>query len=306
MKKLLVAVTLIFFILLPSLSTAETWFKDSGKLPLPGFPAESYVKVTTIGTAIGIGLDTIVKDKEITLEWFEGKTTFVLRGVGTVLPGGYILTAAHVVDPEKVSVIGNIGGYKNKPVKVLDKIITITRFVGLKNVDEGIPAKIVYIDKEFDNALLKYSEGKDNRLNPIPYSVGKTYSKNDEGLQGPFEISKLVPGNAIATIVRKRDENYYWTDDFEVRYGTVLSVRPEGKFSSLYSSNEVVANLRIYKGDSGSPIFAFDNEKGPVVVGVVTAAPPVSNPLIGSISNIAYFSRLDFIKIFLSAKRKFD
>lgn len=296
MKRILTFLIVLVFCLLTS---ANAWYvKDKWEMELPEHPALSYVKITTHGSAIGLGVEAKTVDQEFVVNWHKVETTYLLRGVGTVLPGGYVLTAAHVVHPRTVGVIIGCTQYVDRPIKILTKTISITSYVGLERLDAAIPAEIVYLDEIYDVALLKYSGTRS--LIPVKYPIGGSFVE-DAGLNNYARLSALNAGDTIAMVVRKRDEESMWSDDFEVRYGRIESARPEGEYAGMYSWNDVESRMRIYKGDSGSPVFAYDDKDGIKLVGVMVSGPP-ADLMDEGFSDVGYFARIDFVKNFMNVK----
>jgi len=230
-----------------------------------GSIADQHVQITTIGTAIG----SVYCEGSSLSSFCKQKTSFILQGSGFVI-GDYVITAAHVVDPDDVTAVSKGGGaISTSPLQVLSRTIVVNDDIGVKNqFDGGTPAEIYYISKVFDLAILKLSHTSD--VEPIPYEIGYTYEMNFYGQ--PYE--GLFIGMPVASIVRVRNEDDSITEDFEVRTGKIISTHVAGdvQLSSLqgFGPLDFTMDMDVIGGDSGSAVFGFV-EGVPVVIGVLRA-----------------------------------
>jgi hypothetical protein len=255
---------------------------------LPMFAANSFVRVSTNGTARGL--------MPVKGEWVMGEGSYHLDGVGFVIAPGYIVTAAHVVEPKSACYkCDKYGWWCSKVIEVVSKQIYVGEHIytgsGYAWLND-IPAELFYLDVEHDIAVLKTQE---IAFEPLPYPIVPTFIECETCEDG---IGGLEKGDALAVVVRQRDENYQWdsSGDFEVRYGEVLSHTIDGCDSILqitwFNMMDFTSDLTVYPGDSGSPVFAFKDGK-PVIVGVLRAG-KTENP-VSMESVYSYICRTDFI-----------
>ena len=218
-------------------------------LQLTTTPYFSYVRIETTGIAQG------VYPHEGT--WRLREIEYAMRGSGFVLPGGFIITAAHVIVPEEVATpCSRYGVYVTKPFKVLTTTIKIFDYK-----DEPLIAWAFHIDIEFDTAVLRYDTTGD-LLEPIPVEL-MTFAKD-----------MLEEGDIIATVVHVRDpDENELESSVQILYGKVIKngVRT-GQEEGIpwFNTQDITMDLPIMPGDSGSPLFVFMHGK-PYLIGVVRA-----------------------------------
>jgi len=260
----------------------------------------SYVIITTFGSALGVAR-VINEADPLKPCHVKRKTHFMLRGVGFVVKGGYIVTAAHVVRPLEVKTTGGYNFYTvYKPIKVLNKHIVAAPDTEIVNLTSGIPVEVYHLDIENDLAILKYDKDAYDLFKPVPFEMVYTMSR-DRG--GSYDL--IQPGDAISTIVRKRDEDEEWEWTFEVRNAKVMS---GGVHESVpkkhvveYTINDFSTDIYVYPGDSGSPAIVFEGGK-PVIVGVIRST-RVEGPFRDRPDvPLTAVARIDSIKLILEAE----
>lgn len=238
MKKLVTAFAL--GLLCAFWGIAQGYDKQQGKFPpAKELYARSVVVVSCRGSGEGTKL-VFSKDKR-DYDKFKTVGTFAQRGMGVVLSNGshqYILTNAHVIVPTKL-----IAG--KDPVK----IGKLTNYVLLATDYYGryapCPLTVSYKNDKYDLALLKVPE-EWIAFEPLSIPIGL--------------LSKLQPSDALSGILRGRDGG-----------ATFGHGKAELDRSQLVADGQGFAmSIKIQGGDSGSPIFAYENEK-PVFIGIATA-----------------------------------
>jgi len=213
---------------------------------------ETFVTVKTIGIASALYPD--LKSGEY--RWIEGLCAFDIEGSGTVIASGYVITAAHVVEPDTVDVrTSMISIFRTRPREVLSRYILVFD-------SEGSPvlAQIYMIDTNRDIAILKLQTN--NFL--IPFKAGLNP-----------ERAQFTVGDVIAMVVHKRDKAGTMTNDLTIVWGKVvakraISCRGEDKLP-WFSMWDFTMKMEMQPGDSGSAIFVFHKGK-PVLIGVGRAA----------------------------------
>ncbi len=192
--------------------------------------SHTIVEINTIGTGVG-------RWEDWDGEWRQGYGGFKIHGMGVVLKGNIIVTAAHVVHPTVVTV----------PVaenySVICKMIYLhSREIQIKELGRAIPARIEYLDIEYDLAVLKYYG---NQLKPLDYPMLNNASWF------------VWQGQTVATITLKRNEEGDVTSWYEVRTGKVILSRPDVEERQLpwFNMADFTVDLKCYFGDSGSPVF---------------------------------------------------
>lgn len=266
----------------------------------------SYVKITTIGVAEGLYPEyfDIYGTKK---KWHKKEGAFVLQGVGVIVEGplkyGYIITAAHVVNPLHIMLATDQSClYQMPPIKVLERSIFITHETDLEEIGcGGVPAVIVHMDTKNDIALLRFKHG--NIFSAVSYKLAETmYTDSWSG----DSFSLIESGDSIAIIARKRDDHGNWVHGFEVRYGKIISEAVTGvedEAKQAFCESDFTMDIKLYSGDSGSPIFAFKGGK-PVIIGIARA----TNERSFGRFNIhrseyrTYAARIDFIKLIIEAE----
>ncbi len=286
------------------LVAANTWSFDSkpGNIEIDMHSDSTYVKITTTGVALSIVPTTSRSwDQEPGSE--QKKTAFLLQGSGFVAAYGYIVTAAHIVEPDRIMVkTSQYARTYGQVTKVLNRVIVITSETELEAQRTGVPATIEYIDMETDIAVLRY-DPPNNLLEPIPYEMAKTLVRGR--LLSMRTRDRISIGNAVAVVVRGRDEKERWSYGVEVRYGKILSRNidesVERKDALWFNPYDFSTDLVIYPGDSGSPVFVFNMGK-PILVGVARATKmePGMIPM-RSKEPRCYVARIDRAKMFIDA-----
>jgi hypothetical protein len=292
MKKLfsiLLSLSLIFLVSVSSLGYDKTpgQFKEFSD-PMITTPrlGQSIVDIVVTGSAIGTVPTSPYGTHDVVWKFTEG--TFGQAGVGYIV-GNYIITAAHVVIPREMMIQMTDSGFWGTHIVSVKKMrITI----GKLN-EGGVSAKIFYLNREDDLAILTFEEPW-LITNPLGYKLAESWGYVQVSSDRWDKRAFLNSGDAVAMIVRKRlpDGSRDWT--YEVRYGAVITNRPScpitTEFVTGVSDNDFVMDMKVYPGDSGSPIFAFKNGV-PIVVGVLS----------GMIMNdkgeaVSYASKVDFVK----------
>ena len=223
----------------------------------------SYVRIRTFGTAIGMYYDARVDGG-----WRTRQGVFKQGGSGFVVKNGYILTAAHVVIPEMASVVsGKYSTDVRALYKVLKQIILVYHFS-----DTPFVATIHYLNPEYDIAILRCDDGK-GILMPLPYPIEFKGVGVQELPMGYGTDVGIRTGDVVCTVVHDRDTEGGLSMSVHLEYGIVNAPEPTGKDNrSIAWLNpwDITLGLVVRPGDSGSPLFAFDNGK-PVIVGIVRA-----------------------------------
>lgn len=240
----------------------------------------SVVKITSIGSIVTHY--PVWDDVTRTYTLKEATAMFEMSGSGFLVAGGYVITAAHMVQPNGGVVQDTKNSYfvgYGPTVKILNRLVIIS---------DGTTATVIYVDTAKDIAVLKL-DGNWPAVEPLKYPMAYTYSNRT--------TSPLQAGDAVAVLVRVRNEDMSQGCWYEVRYGTVKApyvVIPEGNpIESMpwFDPNDITLNIAIYPGDSGSPVFAFVDGK-PVLIGIARALS--WNPYTGEV--LAYAARIDEVK----------
>lgn len=194
---------------------------------------------------------------------------FAQGGTGIYVGNGYVITAAHVILPKLVTIQESKSVYYITEIhKVLSKFI----MVGNRAFEGTVSAEVVWVNEEYDLAILKIPTW--NPAEPLKYKMANTFNRYYNEV-----YDSLKEGTVIGTIVRARNEdgNKGWA--YEWRFGTVVSPKPvlpgndpSTDFLPWFNLNDFTMNLEIYPGDSGSPVFAFEENGTPVLIGVARAA----------------------------------
>jgi len=305
-KKIITALSVFIAIIFIGFTYAYSFDKNPGSIEMGEYPEFSYVKITTIGSAIGLLPVLSIQPYSVdgSNKWKKSEGSFLLQGVGFVIKGGYIVTAAHVVHPTQVTVNTNrYARYIDKPIKILQRSIIITEDTEVNQIEHGIYAEIYYLDIDHDIAILKFEPN--NIYSPVPYKLVKT----SELVEGGFgdHYSLLQPGDSVAIIARCRDKEKDWDYGFEIRYGKVTSAGIEGLPKNVipaFNMNDFTMDIKIYPGDSGSAIFAFSLGE-PVIIGVARATNDKPTPL-GRVPSKkgfrSYATRIDFARKILESE----
>jgi len=198
---------------------------------------------------------------------------FNMTGSGIVMRGfgrrNYIVTAAHTVIPSYIQ----IGNYCSEVAKIDNRVIMIA---GAGEVN------IIWAHEKMDIAVLRPREN--SYLTPSQYKATYTY------VSGNSDYTLKI-GDALAIIVRTRDKNGKRLDKLEVKRGNVLFTEVLAKDtlpSTFFNKLDIVTDINVLPGDSGSPVFAF--RKGmPYLVGIVRAVVRKNDKTLLA----SYFVRID-------------
>jgi len=237
-------------------------------IALPQWPEYSYVRICTHGTAEGL--------VPINGKWQLATGAYHLNGVGFVIKDKYIVTAAHIVEPHGVCfAFGLYSHFCTYTLRTLTREIYVGSVLETGNSYEDLHAEIFLLDLEHDLAILKIVGSPFIPLVSLEHEI-ECSLWNCSACQ--YGMGGLEVGDAVATIVRTRDEDHEWEYGFEVRYGKVVSptvLLPETQDNphghTWFNMWDFTTDLTVYPGDSGSPVFAFSNGK-PVLIGVLRAA----------------------------------
>lgn len=260
-SKVLISLTIILFLV----PFAHSFDIQPGTFSKEFPPNVEYVDLSTsivdvwcIGTGEGSYPDLYTKS------YIKGIGTFGLGGTGFYIGDSYVVTAAHVVLPQSIEIQAGKNFFWVVPInREIGKLILIG---GSSLLDGNVPAEIIYTNEEYDLALLRiignWRAGE--KLDyPLAWTLGNAWTP-------------LMPGDAVATVVKKRDDkgNKEWS--YEVRYGKIIATTPilppgtDPAVLAWFNLNDLTIELPIYPGDSGSPLFAFQNGK-PVIIGIIRA-----------------------------------
>jgi len=224
----------------------------------------SYVRIHTFGTAIGMYYDARMGGG-----WRTRQGVFEQGGSGFVVKNGYILTAAHVVIPEMARVVsGKYSTDVRALYKVLKQIILVYHFS-----DTPFVATFHYLNPEYDIAILRCDDGK-GILMPLPYPIEFKGVGIQELPMGYGTYGGIRAGDVVCTVVHDRDAEGGLSMSVHLEYGIVNAPEPTGENNrsiAWFNPWDITLGLTVRPGDSGSPLFAFDNGK-PVIVAVVRAA----------------------------------
>jgi len=314
LKKALLAIAMCFMLLVPAVGAiAYDMYPGSFKEFPATLPPDyqqyfqedvainmetSITKIIVLGTAEGLYPDVDENGKTIARR---GVGIFGQEGSGFYVGHGYFVTNAHVVIPSAVTVqVNKWVSWTTTPVKIVTLQIMIGQNTGLGSC----PGELVWTDYERDLALVKVV-GNWPALESLEYELGWTTQGGDQ----------LYPGMAVATIVAIRTDaangDISKTPFFEVRYGTIVDTHavipgPLGTGHSMeenlpwFSINDVTMTTQIYPGDSGSPVFGFENGR-PVIIGVARAAVNYYTIDFGpegyefNVYYASYFTRIDMV-----------
>lgn len=215
---------------------------------------DTYIQIRSQGTALGTVQN--IRDEQ----WYLKEGYYEQYGSGYIPFEGIIITAAHVVHPDAVSIATSSGTIVYTSVfKVLTNTILVSNFGNTRVV-----AWIHYISHENDVAILKYNNP--GIFQPTPYSFLWKPEMMIEGID--FEV-----GDAVAVVVRQRDQSGARTHLCEVRVGNIVKwgpTAPREDTIAWLSPNDITTDVWLIPGDSGSPMFVFKNGV-PIYVGVARA-----------------------------------
>jgi Trypsin-like peptidase domain len=215
-----------------------------------------------------------------------GSGDFALSGRGVVV-GQFVVTAAHVVSPEKV--VLKLDEYTTivSPVVAVQKTAVA---VGTSTGAGGIPATIVHLNHEADLAILRPENS--TWLHPFPYAATATWWR-----EHPGEANSLLGAeDCVITLVPERDAYHLPLLGAEARIGKVIAPYAVSSSSAVVAdlnSQTVTISTPVSPGDSGSPVVVFDMGR-PRLVGIVSATrQPVEAK--------SYISRIDSLLPILEA-----
>lgn len=161
--------------------------------------------------------------------------------MGVVLSKGrhqYIVTNAHVIMPAKMAA----GEYTTKLERLMNYVLLATDYYGQC---PPCHVTIAYRNDDCDLALLRVPE-ESIAFEPLPISIGS--------------LSKLQPKDALSGILKGRNGG-----------NTFAHGRADLDRSKFVTdAQKFTMSMKVREGDSGSPIFAYENEK-PVFLGIATA-----------------------------------
>lgn len=266
--------------------TAVAFDTSCGTMPAwsPAAAAQfpSVVAIRASGRAMGV-----------TETWQDGKVQrrlasgdFTLTGHGVVV-GQFVVTAAHVVYPEKVALALDQYTTTVSPVVTVQQT---TVAVGTSTDTGGVPADILHLNHEADLAILRPANPA--LFQAFPYAAADTWWREQPGEAN----SLLSKEDCVIALVPERDAHQVPRLQTQVRAGKVIAP------SAVSSSSTVVVSLNpqtvtistpVFPGDSGSPVIAFDMGK-PRLVGIVSAT---RQPLEAK----SYISRIDSLLPILDA-----
>jgi hypothetical protein len=237
---------------------------------------DSIVEILCIGTAYG----AIWEGDRYTA--YQG--VFVQNGTGFLIEHGgkiYIITAAHVVTPNQVRIqVDTITLDTKSAIKPINTYI----FFGGSH-GSSAEARVVAISNEYDWAILVPTApikfGK-----PLKYKIVDTWYE-----EAGDQIHK---GDAVGMMVRQRNENGEKLEYYEMRYGKIVSTSPYHPRTEILpwlSMADVTLDIKVYAGDSGSPVFGFINGK-PVIIGIARAVAKVKE---NTEAEYSYMVRIDFV-----------
>jgi hypothetical protein len=289
----------VVLILLFAVPSALPFDKEFGKLAFPesGYNEDialSYITISACGT--GYGLLPTWNEEAQRPEWEWGLGVWQAGGSGFVVRGNYVITAAHVVVPEVVTIKTGSATYWQVLMRQLDSRMIYAASWGR----QGPPLDVVYINEEQDVALLKFRHPRiPFKESPIRLSFTVTVVPMPFGF---VKLDAIGVGDAICMIVHKRDSesgNITWT--YELRRGKVRDSRPsvpEGYewILPVFSMSDFTMDLEVIPGDSGSAVIAFDRGE-PVIIGVARAL--LNHPS----EHWSYAARIDVLVPFLWAAR---
>jgi hypothetical protein len=230
-------------------------------VPVPDEPYRSFVIIQTEGRANG--LFSYVDDKGFHKNILDGN--YALSGMGFVTGKNnkYIVTAAHVIKPRIVKTIINDTINDGIFINIITRQIKICF-----NAEFYVTAEVVYVNEISDVALL-VCENNHGFLKSVPYDI--ILSKM--AIAPNISISMLNENGMVAMITRKRDSNGVFTHEWVTRYGSFIS---DGKpdFIEYEQLNNIMresftTNIRVYFGDSGSPVFMQFSTGHIFIVGII-------------------------------------
>lgn len=298
-------ITLFTFLAVMFTSFGYGWSFDKkhGNIELGDDPELTYVKVITIGVAAGL---VSTPSKNISgsrdKQWREKKGSFLIEGMGCVVNNKYVITAAHVVHPILVTLAESPWNfYRMRPINIISRSIFISSMPDLSySLKKGAASAIIHhLDINNDIAILELNAG--HIFKPVEYDLSHT-KYDDRGIL----FDEIKAGDAVAVVIRSRDENNEWKWGFEIGYGYVVSNMVDGVSKEempWFNMNDFTMDLLLKKGNSGSAIFAFE-DGNPIIIGVARA----TNSKVDMLSKdhikevLSYATRIDFVKSVVEAE----
>jgi hypothetical protein len=198
--------------------------------------------------------------------------SYQMSGTGFII-NNTIITAGHVVEPIRILVQTSKHIYASVYITNNKQRLI---FIG-DSEDNLVPVISEYIDTLYDVAILS------------PYSlVGITSITWAMPVQTAIsDMSLIEGGDCIFTVVRKRDKEGNKLSWYEVKSGKVISPFPVGtSVQDKLNQNIFLFDIDVHPGDSGAPIFAFNNGS-PIIIGIIQGK--LSNTL------LAYGTRIDLV-----------
>lgn len=275
---LLIASTAIAFDKTPgSFKEFEGWV--SGSTERTVVVSDGWLDITIVGHAEGLYPDWDARE----FCYRRGSGIFAQSGSGYHIGGGWIITNAHVIRPSRVEVTITPNFAFIVPV---DKVIDIDFFVG-PGLFGTAHAYLIWVNEEYDMAMLWVDPRTAPFLKDYGYRTTWTWGEG---------MSLIEEGDVVATIVRVRDTDNSKLWHSEIRWGKVINSRPAvppgypNELLAWFSLNDFTTDIQVYPGDSGSPIFAFNNGK-PVIIGLLRAGVYSAN----GTCFYSYATRIDLI-----------
>lgn len=286
------------FLILLSVSTANISAFDKKATPLDVFAQEyvdlsdRVVRIRTFGVGYGVILNTTATPAQYEVR--EG--AFGMEGSGFVkdLPfHKFIITNDHVISPSRVIIPFS------KNVSIDTKIIYVkSKQILVIGCYSAIEGRVLYTSSQNDIAVLFIEKNSSFQDMDIPLMFSRWYQ-----LYGTYIIESpniLSVGDAVGVIVQKRNEDGSKSRWYEMRIGKIVStgVKLPGVIDNSvltwFQPEDFTMDIKIYPGDSGSPVVVWLNGK-PLIIGVVRA--------IGICyvtgERFSYATRLDFVVHFL-------
>ena len=256
MKKKLFVGVIAVLMLIPIAGMAPAYdkeFPDKNPIGIGYKDSFTYLRVMALGIAYGL-VPSMEEDRWILKEGFWSGA-----GSGTVVAAGFVLTAAHVVNPMTLELpTSEVSSFSTFPFKMLTRTVMLYDYK-----DTPIMGTVIWEDTNVDIALIQYNHRENDWLKPVPFRVA-----------GPKETFQyLEKGDAVCGVVHQRDENGSIAYDLKYALGTVMDNGPISidKYNHAWLSPfDITLYVIIVPGDSGSPLFAFDHGQ-PVLIGVLRA-----------------------------------
>lgn len=304
-----IALVFLMVIVLFLSAPLNAFDKTPGELKEFGFApniyrnlSDSVVSIITFGS--GYGWDIVGHDSrgKSIYDSFEGFFSQQGSGVTIKAPNGgiYILTNWHVVVPHELTIsLGPSSSLITPCLKIKYQVIYILQTF-TASAPPGVRCELVWSDQETDIAILKPT--KNEFLKPIPYEIIEFEMMG--GLEKDDAITVVTgyrdPNEKEFPLMNIFPERKWW---YEARQGKVLSVEPmpfNQDALPWFSPNDVTTDVKIYPGDSGSPVFIYINGK-PYLFGLIKALSYNFDEYEGIKDFRSYFTRItDIVLRYLS------